>query len=144
MKRFLKRLRRRRQLDRDLEDELHFHLEDVLWGEASDFRQLLLADYLYLNGRLAQFYGAKLPADYPKDVPVYDGGKVIMSQSATEKNMRNLVLESTDPLQYPQKLVSNSDLAARLDQLQTLVIVGIVLGALALLASGAGLVMRRR
>ena len=27
MKRFLKRLRRRRQLDRDLEDELHFHLE---------------------------------------------------------------------------------------------------------------------
>src|SRR5256885_1838625 len=53
-------------------------------------------------------------------------------------------IESTDPLQYPQKLVSNSDLAARLDQLQTLVIVGIVLGALALLASGAGLVMRRR
>ena len=27
MKKFLKRLRRRRQLDRDLEDELHFHLE---------------------------------------------------------------------------------------------------------------------
>ena len=53
-------------------------------------------------------------------------------------------IESTDPLQYPQKLVSNSDLAARLDQLQTLVIAGIVLGGLALLASAAGLVMRRR
>lgn len=53
-------------------------------------------------------------------------------------------IESTDPLQYPAKLVSNSDLAARLDQLQTLVIAGIVLGGLALLASGAGLVMRRR
>jgi hypothetical protein len=53
-------------------------------------------------------------------------------------------IESTDSLQYPQKLVSNADLAARLDQVQTLVIAGIVLGGLALLASAAGLVMRRR
>jgi hypothetical protein len=53
-------------------------------------------------------------------------------------------IESTDPLQYPAKVVSNSDLAARLDQLQTLVVAGIVLGGLALLASAAGLVMRRR
>jgi hypothetical protein len=53
-------------------------------------------------------------------------------------------IESTDPLQYPTKLVSNADLAARLDQLQTLVIAGIVLGGLALLATGAGLFMRRR
>jgi len=51
---------------------------------------------------------------------------------------------STDPLQFPDRVPATSDLAARLDQLQTLVIVGIVLGALALLASGAGLVMRRR
>jgi hypothetical protein len=53
-------------------------------------------------------------------------------------------IESTDSLQYPAKLVSSSDLAARLDQLQTLVIAGIVLGGLALLASAAGLVVRRR
>jgi hypothetical protein len=53
-------------------------------------------------------------------------------------------IESTDPLQYPAKVGSNTDLAARLDQLQTLVIAGIVLGGLALLASAAGLVMRRR
>jgi hypothetical protein len=53
-------------------------------------------------------------------------------------------IESTDPLQYPQKLPANADLAARLDQLQTLVIAGIVLGVLALLASAAGLVVRRR
>jgi hypothetical protein len=53
-------------------------------------------------------------------------------------------IESTDPLQYPAKLVSNTDLAARLDQLQTLVIAGILLGGLALLATAAGLVMRRR
>jgi hypothetical protein len=37
----------------------------VLWGEGSDFRQLLLADHLYLNGRLARLYGADLPADAP-------------------------------------------------------------------------------
>ncbi|HEV3081896.1 MAG TPA: DUF1592 domain-containing protein [Gemmataceae bacterium] len=49
----------------DLRTSLDLFLEDVLWSEASDFRQLLLADYLYLNGRLAQFYGAKLPADAP-------------------------------------------------------------------------------
>jgi hypothetical protein len=53
-------------------------------------------------------------------------------------------IESTDPLQYPAKLVSNADLAARLDQLQTLVIAGLVLGGLALVASAAGLVIRRR
>lgn len=53
-------------------------------------------------------------------------------------------IESTDALQYPAKLVSNADLAARLDQLQTLVIAGIILGGLALLATAAGLVTRRR
>jgi hypothetical protein len=53
-------------------------------------------------------------------------------------------IESTDALQYPAKVVSNADLAGRLDQLQTLVIAGIVLGSLALLVSVAGLMMRRR
>jgi hypothetical protein len=53
-------------------------------------------------------------------------------------------IESTDALQYPAKVVSNSDLAARLDQLQTLVIAGIVVGALALLVSIGGLAMRPR
>jgi cytochrome c553 len=49
----------------DLRTSLDLFLEDVLWSEAADFRQLLLADYLYLNGRLARFYGADLPADAP-------------------------------------------------------------------------------
>ena len=53
-------------------------------------------------------------------------------------------IESTDPLQYPQKLVSNADLAARLDSIQTLVIAGIVIAGVALLLSVGGLVMRRR
>ena len=53
-------------------------------------------------------------------------------------------IESTDPLQYPQKVVSNADLAARLDSIQTLVIAGIVIAGVALLLAAGGLVMRRR
>jgi hypothetical protein len=49
----------------DLRVSLDLFLEDVVWGDSSDFRQLLLGDSLYLNGRLAQLYGAKLPADAP-------------------------------------------------------------------------------
>ena len=49
----------------DLRTSLDLFLEDVAWGEASDFRQLLTADTLYLNGRLARFYGADLPPDAP-------------------------------------------------------------------------------
>ena len=43
MKKFLKRLRRRRQLDRDLEDELRFHLEMKAeeTGDASEARRRL-------------------------------------------------------------------------------------------------------
>ena len=53
-------------------------------------------------------------------------------------------IESTDPLQYPSKVVASADLAARLDSLQTLVIAGIVLAGLAVVASAAGLVTGRR
>jgi hypothetical protein len=49
----------------DLRTSLDLFLDDVVWGETSDFRQLLLSDELYLNGRLAQFYGADLPPDAP-------------------------------------------------------------------------------
>ena len=49
----------------DLRTSLDLLLDDVLGSEASDFRQLLLAKHVYLNGRLAGLYGAKLPADAP-------------------------------------------------------------------------------
>ena len=51
---------------------------------------------------------------------------------------------STDSLQFPDRIAANADLAARLDSVQTLVIVAIVIGALALVASVSGLVLRRR
>jgi mono/diheme cytochrome c family protein len=49
----------------DLRTSLDLFLEEVVWGEASDFRQLLLTDSVYLNGRLAKLYGADLPPDAP-------------------------------------------------------------------------------
>ncbi len=47
----------------DLRTSFEMFLEEVIWGQNPDFRDLLLADTLYLNGRLAKFYGAELPAD---------------------------------------------------------------------------------
>jgi len=48
----------------DLRASLELFVEEAGVGPASDFRQLLLADHLYLNSRLAKFYGA---ADVPAD-----------------------------------------------------------------------------
>jgi len=52
-----------KQMASDLRISLELFLDDVVWGESSDWRQLFLADYVFLNGRLAKFYGASLPAD---------------------------------------------------------------------------------
>lgn len=49
----------------DLHTALDLFLDDVIWSDDSDFRQLLLADTLYLNGRLSKFYGGGLAADAP-------------------------------------------------------------------------------
>jgi len=47
----------------DLRTSLEMFLDDVAWSDKSDFRQLLLADTVFLNGRLAKFYGVDLPVD---------------------------------------------------------------------------------
>ncbi|MBA4186883.1 MAG: hypothetical protein C0467_02575 [Planctomycetaceae bacterium] len=46
----------------DLRTSLEMFLDDVVWNDG-DFRKLLTSDDLYLNGRLAKFYGVTLPAD---------------------------------------------------------------------------------
>lgn len=46
----------------DLRTSLNLFLDEVVWSDTSDYRQLLLADHLHLNGRLAKLYGADLPA----------------------------------------------------------------------------------
>ena len=49
----------------DLRTSLDLFLDDILWKKQADFRQLLLSDQIYLNGRLATFYGVELPPDAP-------------------------------------------------------------------------------
>jgi hypothetical protein len=46
----------------DLRTSLDVFLEDAVWNDSSDYRQLLLADYLYVNDRLAKFYGVETNA----------------------------------------------------------------------------------
>ncbi|QDT97255.1 DUF1592 domain-containing protein [Gimesia aquarii] len=45
----------------DLRTSLDLFLDDVVWKGSSDYRQLLLSDYVYLNDRLAKVYNVKLP-----------------------------------------------------------------------------------
>ena len=59
----------------DLRTSLDLFLDDAVWGESSDFRQLLLADSVYLNGRLATFYGVELPPDAPFQKVTLDPGQ---------------------------------------------------------------------
>jgi cytochrome c553 len=53
------------ELAGDLRMSLDLFLDEVLMSDAADFRQLLLADHVYLNDRLGNFYGVELPPDAP-------------------------------------------------------------------------------
>jgi len=45
----------------DLRTSLEILLDEIIAGEKADFRDLLLADRIHLNGRLAKLYGVNLP-----------------------------------------------------------------------------------
>ena len=49
----------------DLRTSLELSLDDLIWGQNSDFRRLLSSDEVYLNGRLALFYGHDLAENAP-------------------------------------------------------------------------------
>ncbi len=49
----------------DLQTSFEMLIDETVWSKSSDYRQLFLAEHLYLNGRLAKFYGGELPADAP-------------------------------------------------------------------------------
>ena len=46
----------------DLRASLGVFVDTAVWSERSDFRELLRADYLFANDRLAKFYGLPAPA----------------------------------------------------------------------------------
>ncbi|MFN0067496.1 MAG: DUF1592 domain-containing protein [Limisphaerales bacterium] len=47
----------------DLRESLGAFVEHVVWGESSDYRKLLLSEEIFLNPRLAEYYGVPAPAD---------------------------------------------------------------------------------
>jgi len=49
----------------DLRTSLELFLENTAWNDKSDYRELMLTDKVYLNGRLAKLYGVNLPPDAP-------------------------------------------------------------------------------
>ena len=57
-------------LANDLRTSLELFLDELIHSDEADFRQLLLADGIYLNGRLAKFYGArKGDSELPENAP---------------------------------------------------------------------------
>ena len=59
----------------DLRTSLELFLDDVVGSKESDFRRLLTADEVFLNGRLAKVYGADLKADAPFQKVKLDAGR---------------------------------------------------------------------
>lgn len=54
----------------DLRQSLRLFLDEVVWGENSDYRQLLQAEHLYLNSRLGALYGTPLEGSaFQRTVP---------------------------------------------------------------------------
>lgn len=46
-----------KELVADLRSSLNAFIDDVVWSEASDYRQFFLADWAYTSDRIAEFYG---------------------------------------------------------------------------------------
>jgi len=116
---------------------------DVTFGGSTTPQPLTIAARFGLPGKYSGYVMPTKVGDYTFHI-TGTVGTMNIDEKFESGPGRFGSIESTDALQYPQKVVSNTDLAARLDQLQTLVIAGIVLGGLALVASAAGLMVRRR
>lgn len=59
----------------DLRTSLDLTLDSVLNSDRADYRDLMLSDKVFLNGRLAKIYGVKLPADAPFQPVALDAGQ---------------------------------------------------------------------
>lgn len=47
----------------DLRESLWRFIDEIVWSDASDYRQLISADYVYLNERLGKYYGKPVAGD---------------------------------------------------------------------------------
>lgn len=58
----------------DLRTSLDLFLDSVIWSEKSDYRELMLSDRVFVNGRLAKLYGVNLPENAPFQAVTLDSG----------------------------------------------------------------------
>jgi hypothetical protein len=116
---------------------------DLTFGGSTTPQPLALAARFGLPGKYSGYVVPTKTGDYTFHI-TGTVGTMNVDEKFESGPGRFGAIESTDSLQYPQKVVSNSDLAARLDSIQTLVIAGIVVAAVAVLLSIGGLAMRRR
>jgi len=61
----------------DLKDSLDRFLEEVVWGNQSDYRQFFLADWVYTSPKLREFYGES----WEPQKSFHDSGKLTKSVS---------------------------------------------------------------
>ena len=59
----------------DLRTSLELFLDEILWSDDADYRRLLTTEEIYLNGRLAEFFGTKTPSESGFAKVRIDGGK---------------------------------------------------------------------
>jgi cytochrome c5 len=59
----------------DLRTSLELFLDEVLWSDGSDYRRLLLTDEVYVNDRLARFFGSKSASESEFAKTRVDDGK---------------------------------------------------------------------
>ncbi|HWQ92838.1 MAG TPA: DUF1588 domain-containing protein, partial [Clostridia bacterium] len=59
----------------DLRESLDLFTQHVVWSEASDFRELLLSETLFLNARLAKFYGTEISSTNHFEPVTIPGGQ---------------------------------------------------------------------
>ena len=116
---------------------------DLTYGGSSQAQPLTIAARFGAPGKYTGYVLPTKVGDYTFHITGTVGTMTIDEKFESGPN-RFGSIEPTDPLQYPAKVASNNDLAARLDQLQTLVIAGIAIGVVALFLSAGELVMRRR
>ncbi len=59
----------------DLRTSLELQLDSIVWSDKSDFRELMLSDQVWLNGRLAKIYGEPLKSNAPFQKVKMDYGR---------------------------------------------------------------------
>ncbi len=65
----------------DLKASLDAFLDEIIWGESSDFRQLFLADWTFTTSRLEQFYGENWKPEKGED------SSLVKSVSAPDRRL---------------------------------------------------------